>query len=69
MVLDHESCFVSGCTFHQERLKTTSTTDRNAQIREDWKTGSWTVEELSYFWNLNPRLIQSTIAKGNHVKD
>ena len=36
---------------------------RNRQIREDWRSGLWTVEELSCFWGLDPRQIAEIVIR------
>jgi len=54
MVLDNESCKVLGCTLHVDEIRETSTDFRNEQIREDWASGEWNIEELSSFWGVTP---------------
>ena len=54
MVLDNEFCKVDGCTLHVGQRRKTSTSVRNDQIRDDWASGAWTLEELSYFWGVKP---------------
>jgi hypothetical protein len=61
MVLDHETCNVAGCAIHTGWVKTTTYGVRNAQIRDDWLSGAWTLEELSSFWGLKPLSIKSIV--------
>lgn len=65
MVLDHQCCSVEGCTVHVGMVKTTPNVKRNKQIRDDWASGLWTVEELSYFWGLRPREVSRIVATPN----
>lgn len=67
MVLDHEYCRVLDCTWHPCATKPQqSFAKRNEQIREDWKSGDWLVEELSYFWGLK-RTVIAGIIRGRTV--
>lgn len=61
MVLDHEICNVAGCAIHTGWVKATEYGVRNKQIREDWVSGAWTLEELSSFWGLKPLSIKSIV--------
>lgn len=61
MVLDNERCSVAGCTVHTGWVKTTKLCVRNEQIRDDWLSGAWTLEELSSFWGLRPLSIESIV--------
>jgi hypothetical protein len=63
MVLDHQVCGVLGCGLHYGWSKETPVVIRNKQIRDDWKSGHWLVEELSFFWGLKPKLIISIVRK------
>ena len=63
MVLDHEVCRVLGCALHTGRVKKTSITSRNDQIRDDWESGDWTLEELSSFWGMKPLAIAHIVRK------
>lgn len=63
MVLDHESCSVEGCVLHPGLPKPPqSLARRNEDIREDWKSGKWFVEELASFWGVRTQLIESIVA-------
>jgi len=53
MVRDNEVCLVHGCMLHTGWRRATPQIKRDEQIREDWESGDWTVEELSYFWGLS----------------
>lgn len=61
MVRDNESCRVPGCTVHIAFPRKTSLSYRNEQIREDWASGDWTVDELSSFWGLKRQVIVNII--------
>jgi hypothetical protein len=61
MVLDNERCNVVGCDLHKGWVKTTPFSVRNEQIRDDWASGVWTLEELSSFWGLKPLVIMSIV--------
>lgn len=63
MVLDHERCSHPRCTIHTGWTKATRVSVRNEQIRDDWASGVWTLEELSSFWGLKP-LVIATIVRG-----
>lgn len=63
MVLDHERCNVSGCTMHPGWVRATSRSEQNCQIRDDWASGLWSVEELSCFWGLNPLVVSTIISR------
>jgi hypothetical protein len=63
MVLDNERCSQPDCKVHPGWTKKTSIARRNEQIRDDWSSGSWTLEELGYFWGLKP-LVVSGIVQG-----
>lgn len=63
MALDHEYCRVLGCTLHIGSSKGTSITRRNEQIKDDWKSGHWTLEELSSYWGLKPLVVAHIVRK------
>jgi hypothetical protein len=63
MVLDHERCNFAGCAVHVGLTKGTPTVKRNQQIRDDWRSGLWTVEELSSFWGLMPLTISTIVTR------
>lgn len=63
MVLDHERCGVDGCVQHLGRAKSTDDSRRDSQIKEDWDSGEWTLDDLSSFWGLAPRKISMIIRR------
>lgn len=63
MVRDNERCSHRGCSLHPGWSRTTSLSHRNEQIRDDWASGDWTLEELGYFWGLKP-LVVAGIVRG-----
>jgi hypothetical protein len=69
MVLDNEVCDVKGCTLHTGWEKTTPISYQNRQIRSDWKTGHWTVEELAAFWGVSHLSIIRTVNSKSKIKD
>lgn len=68
MALDHEICGVAGCTVHTGLAKeNTPISVRNEQIKEDWVSGDWTLDELVSFWGTKPESIVS-IVRGLKIK-
>jgi hypothetical protein len=63
MVLDHQVCNVIGCDLHYGWSKETPAVVRNEQIRDDWKSGHWMIEELAFFWGLKPESIFNILRK------
>lgn len=61
MVRDNEQCSMPGCKVHQERARSTSLSYRNEQVRDDWASGEWTLEELGCFWGLKPLTVASIV--------
>ncbi len=61
MVRDNERCSRPECKIHTGWAKFTTFKIRNEQIRDDWLSGEWSLEELGCFWGLKPSVVAGIV--------